>query len=206
MPRQYNRREPISVIGPSIAYIPLTKDLFALIDSDDIELIGIHTWFAEWSISTKSFYAKTNIKVATRRQVRIFMHRQVLGAKYGDGQIVDHKQCHRTLDNRKSNLRFANDIESRRHRRKFINNKSGHTGVYYVKQCKRWIAYLAENGKPIILGYYATKEEAIIVRREAVAKLMETSRHQNDCYPKLKNDIGFCPAPAKAEKSLENLE
>lgn len=47
------------------------------------------------------------------------------------------------------------------------NNTSGHKGVSLHKATGRWTAHIYENGKKTHLGYFKTKEAAILARMKA---------------------------------------
>lgn len=49
-------------------------------------------------------------------------------------------------------------------------NKSGHKGVRWNEQRKKWTAHIGFKGKQISLGYYTTKEEAISARQAGEEK------------------------------------
>ena len=79
-------------------------------------------------------------------------------------EVVDHINRNK-LDNRKENLRYTTHKVNAQNRSLPSNNKSGHIGVYKVKNS--WYAWIGANGKRIHLGAFKTKEEAIIAREEA---------------------------------------
>ena len=47
------------------------------------------------------------------------------------------------------------------------NNTSGHTGVYWYSQRKKWVSEIFADGRKISLGYFKDKEEAIQARKQA---------------------------------------
>lgn len=49
-------------------------------------------------------------------------------------------------------------------------NKSGHKGVRWLKNRKKWNAYIGFKGKSINLGYFKNKEDAIKARKQAEEK------------------------------------
>jgi hypothetical protein len=90
------------------------------------------------------------------------MQRQILGLAYGDLREADHEN-HNTLDNRRSNLRLADVFEQAYNRRLRGDNTSGFKGVCYRKDKKstnKWRARINVRGKRVLLGYFATAEEA----------------------------------------------
>ncbi|MES2367701.1 MAG: HNH endonuclease [Pseudomonadota bacterium] len=81
-------------------------------------------------------------------------------------EMVDHIN-HNSADNRWINLKVANHEIN--HKNKTINtsNKSGITGVSFVKSERRWIAFIGNGRKKIRLGRFDTKEAAAIARADA---------------------------------------
>ncbi|WP_320705372.1 HNH endonuclease [Enterobacter cloacae] len=77
--------------------------------------------------------------------------------------MVDHKNRNRS-DNRACNLRECNASQNAMNRKTQANNKSGVPGVTWNKREKKWKAYTKSNGKPISLGTYEKKEDAIRAR------------------------------------------
>ena len=73
-------------------------------------------------------------------------------------------------DNRISNLCQATFLSNRRNQARAINNTSGVTGVYLVKQTGKWLAQISVRRKRITLGYYECKEEAVAARKMAEKK------------------------------------
>lgn len=134
--------------------IPLTQGQIALVDDEDVELLGDYRWQASWSRKTKTYYAsRANHKNGERGTLA--MHRVIMGAKRG--QMVDHIN-HDTLDNRRSNLRFCTNAENvrngSRHQRNHLK------GVYHRAPTHKWAARISLNGKAINLGYFDTEEDA----------------------------------------------
>ena len=73
-------------------------------------------------------------------------------------------------DNRWSNLREVTATLNSRNKKLSVANKSGYAGVSYRSSHKKWQARIVVNYKPIFLGYFRTKEEAIVARKEAEKK------------------------------------
>lgn len=83
--------------------------------------------------------------------------------------MMDHINGKRD-DNRLCNLRNVTVKENNRNASKSSKNTSGFTGVTYVKsgsRNKRWRADIRHNDKRKCLGYFISKEEAIIARKQA---------------------------------------
>lgn len=165
MPRgKYTRpkREVIMVIGPSLAYVQLTRGMFALIDSEDAERVGETNWVAAWT--DHGFYA---VRTTIDRK-RMPLHRFILGDKVDC--TVDHKNPHRTLDCRKANLRHATLDQQGMNRRKRGDNKSGHKGVFQVSNGK-YQAYISAHGRKRVLGRFVLVEDAAAAYRAAAIEL-----------------------------------
>jgi hypothetical protein len=75
------------------------------------------------------------------------------------GQQIDHKNGD-TLDNRRSELRFATNHQNAMNSKLRKNNKSGFKGVSYSASENRWIANICLHGKCKYLGGFDTREEA----------------------------------------------
>ncbi len=77
---------------------------------------------------------------------------------------LDHKNRIKS-DNTFDNLRIASREINTRNRNIFKNNTSGCTGVYRFRN--KWNARININKKPIYLGSFDNKKEAIKVRKTA---------------------------------------
>jgi hypothetical protein len=120
-------------------------------DKDDIEIIKSHKWHI--SRNSGGGYVKSSVG---RKLVRF--HRLVLGIT-NNGQI-DHIN-HDKLDNRKKNLRIVSCSQNQMNRM----NVAG-----YCEFKGKWMARINVNSKPIYLGYFENKEDAIQARKEAEKK------------------------------------
>ncbi len=88
-------------------------------------------------------------------------------------ELVDHINRNRQ-DNKLKNLRWCNRSQNGTNRGKNLNNKSGHTGIYYHKQSNNWKAKLVKDGKTYTKYFEYTDEglqEAVKWRQEMEAKL-----------------------------------
>jgi hypothetical protein len=100
-------------------------------------------------------------------------HRVIWEYKFGPiphGMQIDHINGVRN-DNRIENLRLATHAQNAQNRKLRTDNTSGHVGVTYKKQSRRWEARIDVDGERIVLGFFLTKEEAIQARIAAKAKL-----------------------------------
>lgn len=107
-------------------------------------------------------YAYRKGLVGGRRRT-IYLHREVMGLRPGDGKEVDHENRN-PLDCRRSNLTVTDragnqmNVVSQHRRTNAARIISRHRGVSWSHRAgKPWRARL--RGKT--LGYYATEEEAV---------------------------------------------
>ena len=69
------------------------------------------------------------------------------------------------IDNKKgyepSNCKWSTYLEQEHHRKIFKNNKTGHTGVDFMKRLDKYRSSIMREGKRYTLGFYSDLEEAI---------------------------------------------
>jgi hypothetical protein len=95
--------------------------------------------------------------------------------KWPDGSI-DHINQVRD-DNRIANLRDVHQDENARNQKRFVTNRSGHTGVYQQARNKRWYAHIGVNGERLGLGSYKNKVDAVAARKAAEIKYNYHENH-----------------------------
>lgn len=172
MKNSYEIRDNTTVIFLKIAN---GKILETLIDTSDFEKVDSYpgTWFASWCPKTATYnvYGVTTIK---GKRKNFYLHRFLLDAP--KGIIVDHIN-HNTLDNRRSNLRLVTNAQNMQNRKgpNRNNQSSGHRGVTWDKNRKKWVVKIAPNGKTINLGRFDDKRKAIQVAVQAIAQYMPFS-------------------------------
>jgi hypothetical protein len=84
-------------------------------------------------------------------------------------KMVDHIDGN-PLENRKAFLRPATQAENGKNAKMRDDNTSGHKGVTWNKDKKKWQAYIHHEGRRIHLGYFTDLEEAAKAYREAAVK------------------------------------
>lgn len=138
------------------------KELFVpvLLDAEDVVRlrgrrlsIGSHGYAQMWASESG-------------RHIEV-LHRWVMGAVKGDGNIIDHINGVRT-DNRRANLRIVDASGSSQNVRG--RGRSPYRGVYLVKG--RWSARVKFQGQVYYLGSYDTQEEAAAVAEAKRIELM----------------------------------
>jgi len=85
-------------------------------------------------------------------------------------KILDHINGDKK-DNRIENLRPVSSAQNAQNRQLNSRNKSGHKGVYWDKERKKWKAQVRCNGETIHLGCFENLEEADVVVRAAREEL-----------------------------------
>lgn len=126
-----------------------------LIDTEDLpKLIEYNkTWFQRYNRSNKKYYVYANIYKGLfngeYKSTTISIQTFLLGTRTGDKSnkiIIDHEN-HDTFDNRKHNLRIANNDDNSKNRSsKNSNNKSGYRNVS-KRDNKWWVVQLQIEGK-----------------------------------------------------------
>lgn len=133
-----------------------------LFDLEDLSVIESRSWYVDKDgYLTSSYYYYGVLRI-------VRFHRIVAHPK--PGQRVDHRNKNRA-DNRKQNLRCCDQAENNRNRGRYSTNTSGITGVTFDKKREKWIATIMFDHKRIFIGRYQKKEDAIIARLEAEARL-----------------------------------
>lgn len=78
-------------------------------------------------------------------------------------QDIDHENRDRS-DNKFLNLREATRSQNLQNARLRDSNKTGHKGVHYCRQRKKFVAQIKVNKKTVCLGRFLLLEEAVAVR------------------------------------------
>lgn len=145
--------------------IQLTRGKVALVDDADYEWLNQWKWCANKESNT--FYAVRKIK-SNGRWVFIRMHRLILGLT--DPKIYADHIDGNGLNNQRSNLRQATNMQNQMNRGAQKNNALGIKGVFFYKHTNKYKAHIRLNGIAKTLGYFHNLEEAVAVRREAELK------------------------------------
>jgi hypothetical protein len=142
------------MIGPSliqgdVAYLPLTKGLFAKVDAADFERLMQWKWCAR--VGRHAY--------AVRRQGGgvVYLHRQIAGEPAG--LVVDHINRD-TLDCRSCNLRKATVSQNNVNCRKRTGCTSRFKGVGWDRRERCWAAFGKRSGKQVRLGRFDGETEA----------------------------------------------
>ncbi len=148
--------------------IPLTQGQAALVDDEDYEELSKDKWYASQHRSGSYYATRSTKRDASGNHRTIYMHRQILGVS--PGEHVDHAN-HRTLDNRRVNIRKCSRSLNNANAHKRKGCSSRFKGVTWCKRRGKWTARIkCEGRKRKHLGYFgdeiaaarAYKAEAII--------------------------------------------
>ncbi len=130
-----------------------------LIDDEDSSLVSQYKWRL---INAKTdekprYYVISDKRLPSGKWQPVLMHRLLTGAP--KGLQVDHINGD-SLDNRKSNLRFATQSQNNANSRHQTNKSSRYRGVSWIKRRKRWRAFIQHEGRYIHLGHFEDEKQA----------------------------------------------
>ena len=137
-----------------------------------------NTRFADTEAFTATFSRPRNYRKGAIFGDTHQAHRIVFALHYGrwpEGE-VDHINGDGG-DNRPKNLRDVSPTQNQRNRPEALNNTSGATGVYWSKRRRRWYAQIKVARKPIHLGSFVHKSDAIAARKAAELKFCFHPNH-----------------------------
>lgn len=129
--------------------IPLTQGRYAIIDVADYDLVSPHKWYyGDGYAMCHSLHSHNKIRL---------MHRLIMNAE--SNREIDHINRN-TLDNRRSNLRFATRQQNCANKGLPHKHSSRFKGVKWNKRDHCWQACIKVDGVPKSLGYYTDEVEA----------------------------------------------
>jgi len=146
----------------NVRLVRLTRGAFALVDEADFDEVSQYHWHLH--LADDKMYAR-RYDAETGRYV--YMHRQLLGLKAGDGLFADHING-LGLDNRRANLRVVDAAGHSQNSRLRRNNRSGYKGVFEYEG--RWVAEIHHDGYRERLGYFDDPVRAALAYDEAARK------------------------------------
>lgn len=149
---------------PQVEYriVELTRGQVTYVSPLRFESLNCYKWYARWDKRGQRFYAVRNSEKVNGKRHQLFMHREILGLKYGNPLTGDHKDRTRTLDNTDGNLRVASWREQGMNRGAHRDNTSGYKGVSFHNATGKWVAQINVDGKRKHLGLFDTKESAYV--------------------------------------------
>jgi hypothetical protein len=192
--------------------IKLTRGKVALVDLEDYERLAQFTWLVWQDWITGRFYAgrwsRKEEQAGRLGKSMIPMHQEVLGKI--EGFRIDHIRPNDTLDNRKTNLRYATASQNGANRPAPSHNSSGFKGVCFSRREQKWRAYLTLNRKQIHLGFFKDKNQAARAYDMAALKAFGDFAHLNipsstvDPAPLIKPGCCHCGCGGKTGLASRN--
>jgi len=168
------RRAAKNAKNPKSEYrIPLTGDLYALVDRGDIEELSQYRWRTIGKIP--HVYA-----VRKDKGRMIYMHRQIMKAPRN--RLVDHKDGD-SLNNQRENLRLATRRQNTANRR---SRRGSSQFVGVSRHGDKWMAYIDYRGKHYHLGLFDDEVEAAKARDRKAWEL-----HGEFAYLNFPEDYGL---------------
>lgn len=153
-PRIPNPRPILIPVGPSIAYVELTREKWSVISVDDIQKVSDKCWMYQDNGYAKSRHG--------------YMHRILTGAP--KNRVVDHASGE-GLHNLPHNMRICTSSQNVCNKRKSKIKSSGLKGVSWDKPRDCWRSDICHNRKRYALGRFATPEAAHYAYCEAAKRL-----------------------------------
>lgn len=141
---------------------------FAIVDDADLEFFSQWKWHVVDRVGG-SRYVERSCKSGGKK-MHIFLHREILGLKKGDGVYGDHIDGN-TLNNSRSNLRRCalaqNIANAKKHG---TDNTSEFKGVCWDRARAKWVAQIKIHRRHIFLGRFYVEVDAARAY-DAAAKL-----------------------------------
>lgn len=136
------------------AWSPVDKWAVALVSVEDVPAL----WARRWQLKFQrgKAYLRYNKKVG-RAQTVLYLHREILGAP--DDVQGEHRNRN-GLDNRRGNLRLADQTRNNGNCIKRSGCSSVFKGVAWDKRARKWVAYINDGGRRVQLGLYADEADA----------------------------------------------
>lgn len=143
--------------------IRLTRGFVTTIDCECFEKVSQYKWCALVVKSKQYAVSRINNKF-------IYMHKFIIGAPPNRFVEIDHINGN-SLDNRRSNLRWANRHQNSANALKTKKKcSSKFKGVWWHKQNKKWAAEITVHGQKIRLKTYHLESDAAKAYNDAALK------------------------------------
>lgn len=125
---------------------------YTLLDDADYDYHSKWKWFQHPS----GYITRASNKNGLGKM--IYLHREIL--KPIKGKETDHINRNR-FDNRRSNLRHVSASQNAHNRKIRSDNTTGHMGIWFRNDTKKWTARIVVEGKRKVLGCFIDKGNAI---------------------------------------------
>jgi hypothetical protein len=150
---------PFDMEGILCRRISLTQGQFAIVWASDYKWLMQWKWSARFAKRYGHYYALRNATNNEGKRHVLSMHRAIIGVGIGDGGEVDHKN-HKTLDNRRSNLRYVERNQNQWNANMRKDNTSGYKGVSWHETNGKWRVQICIFGKSMHIGYFYNIKDA----------------------------------------------
>lgn len=138
--------------------------LFAKVDDEDFDRLNQYKW--QILKGNNTFYGRRTIRIKGSKKT-VLMHREIL--EITDPKIkVDHIK-HDGLDNRKSKLRIATQLQNMANRTGFGLSK--YLGVSWKKRNNKWQVGIKSGNKIEYLGLFINEIDAAKAYNEGAKRL-----------------------------------
>lgn len=156
-----NEARLIELDGQLVVLIQLQGGRICLVDLADWDLLRRYRWHWKWESRTETgerrLYVATSIwEREERRHRAIRIHRLITAAP--EQMMVDHRSGD-TLDNRRSNLRIADNSRNQANSGS-RGGSSRYKGVSWNARKRRWLVAFRANGQYHFVGYFRDEFEA----------------------------------------------
>lgn len=129
-------------------------DYVALVSDEDAGLLTDLTWSLMTPKNALYLYNQKTKQLLHRLILEKTLHRTL-----EKGEQVDHINRN-GLDNRRENLRLANQTEQNANQRTRKDNTSGHRGVSWSEDRQKWESQINHKGKKFFIGRFDKFEDA----------------------------------------------
>lgn len=156
---RFDDAAPFKIEGVYCKLIPLTMEQYAVVWQSDYKWLMYWNWCARGDGNSKIFYAVRGESNGGKDRM-IYMHRFIMGLRFGDPRQCDHIKPKNGLDCRRSNLRISSSAQNHWNIGIRKNNKSGYKGVYFREDTGKWQAQITVHRKCKSLGSFRSKRSA----------------------------------------------
>ena len=133
--------------------VSLSQGKVAIVDDEDYESVSLHKWYYDGG------YAVRNVRISSDKRVRERLHRFIMKPTEKDDDLVIDHINRNTLDNRKTNLRWASRSQNIMNSCK-KSKTARYKGITYHATTKKWRARIGIGNKRFSLGLFDSQEDA----------------------------------------------